>query len=149
MHRYAFTLIELMIVIAILTIIAAISIPNVLSYRKHGNEVSAINSLRSISSAQAIYKERNVRGFYGEITELTDSRLLDSFEGSDKSGYSFNIKVGRGSPETQKDYFWSATANPKVLGSTGDRYFFVDQSYVIRFNREAVATASDSATGGK
>ncbi|MDF1660549.1 MAG: type II secretion system protein [Planctomycetota bacterium] len=149
MRRYAFTLIELMIVIAILTVIAAISIPNVLSYRKHGNEVSAINSLRSISSAQAIYKERNVRGFYGEITDLTNAKLLDTFEGADKSGYSFNIKVGKGTPIAQQDYLWSATANPKLAGTSGDRYFFVDQSYVIRFNREEIASAKDSATGGK
>lgn len=149
MRRYAFTLIELMIVIAILTVIAAISIPNLLSYRKHGNEVSAITSLRAISSAQAIYKERNVRGFYGNITELTDAKLLDSFEGSAKSGYSFIINVGQGSPALQKDYVWTANANPKIVGTTGDRYFFVDQSYVIRFNREALASANDSATGGK
>lgn len=149
MRRLAFTLIELMIVISILTIIAAISIPNILSYRKHGNEVSAINTLRSIGSAQAIYKERNVRGYYGQLTDLNEAGLLEDFEGTEKSGYSFSVTVGQGKPVAHQDYLWTANANPRVVGSSGDRYFFVDQSYVIRFNREAIATVKDSTTSGK
>ncbi|HYN86676.1 MAG TPA: prepilin-type N-terminal cleavage/methylation domain-containing protein [Pyrinomonadaceae bacterium] len=87
-----FSLIELLIVVAIIGIIAAIAIPNLLASRRAANEGSAVSSLRLIHSAQATYQATTGNGAFGNLTELDGVDLVDSVLGSgQKSGYLFQM----------------------------------------------------------
>ena len=89
--KKAFTLIELMIVIAIIAIIAAIAIPNLLEARKHGNETSAVGSLRTVNASQAVYIERTATQIFGTLENLRAGGYLDDVLGNGaKQGYNFN-----------------------------------------------------------
>ena len=85
-----FSLIELLIVVAIIGIIAAIAIPNLLASRRAANEGSAEQSLRTISSAEATYQSTAGGGSYGTMNDLGSQSLVDSVLASgQKSGYNF------------------------------------------------------------
>ena len=144
-----FTLIELMIVIAIIAIIAAIAIPNLIEARKGGNESAAIGALRTISTAQSLFREgdKDGNGTFDYATStaqlFSNGNLIDSVLGAGtKQGYVFTVR----SPD--RAFVWSAQADPVTVRKTGDRYFFVDESGVIRFSTTTTATASDSPIGG-
>ncbi|HLL76644.1 MAG TPA: prepilin-type N-terminal cleavage/methylation domain-containing protein [Pyrinomonadaceae bacterium] len=121
-----FSLIELLIVVAIIGIIAAIAIPNLLSSRKAANESAAIGSLRTINSAQATYLsiKGNNTNYAADLTALETEKLIDSALASKtKSGYKFDM--------TGKDGAYTASADP-VSGSTGTRKFTTDETGVIK-----------------
>jgi prepilin-type N-terminal cleavage/methylation domain-containing protein len=127
-----FTLIELMIVIAIIAIIAAIAIPNLIQARKHGDEASAIGALKTIGTSEAIFregdKERDGNLDYGMLSELNTTGLIDSVLGSGtKQGYIFQCTYGFSTSE----FLWFCLANPAICGTTGDRYFDTNQAGVI------------------
>src|SRR5512146_1238762 len=147
-----FSLIELLIVVAIILIIAAIAIPNLLRSRIAANEASAVGSLRTYNTAQITYSSTYPQvGFATTFAALgppasgvapssTAAGLVDNVLGCAsatciKSGYTFAIAGSTGS--------YSFTASPQVPGSTGQRYFFTDQSGVIRQNPSAAAVATD------
>jgi type IV pilus assembly protein PilA len=143
-----FSLIELLIVVAIILIIAAIAIPNLLRSKMAANEASAVGSLRTINTA-AVQFSINYGNFPTKLDDLgpasspssTAADLIDSalVTGS-KSGYLFTY-TGDSSSGYQK---YTITGEPKSAGVTGQRYFFTDQSGVIRYNLTGSATASDS-----
>jgi prepilin-type N-terminal cleavage/methylation domain-containing protein len=136
-----FTLIELMIVVAIIAIIAAIAIPNLLRSRIAANEAAAIGALRTLSSAQENYRNNSGAQTYGTLAELSSAAppYIDSALGSGISrGYAISI-VGTPSPDT-----WEATAIPTTVGSTGNRGFFIDQSGVIRYSTDGSAPDTTS-----
>ena len=147
-NQKGFTLIELMIVIAIIAIIAAIAIPNLIEARKGSNEAAAIGALRTLTTAQALFREGDkdkdtTLDYATNLGELKTANLIDGVLGSGtKQGYSFNVTSG--TPQ----FTWSATASPASPGKSGDRYFFVDESGVIRFATTATATSTDTAIGG-
>jgi type IV pilus assembly protein PilA len=155
--KKAFTLIELMIVIAIIAIIAAIAIPNLLEARKHGNEISAIGSLRTINASQAVYLERSAAQTYGVLPDLQGDGYVDSVLGGGfKQGYRFGIsnvqKAVNGSPvPINGDYEYYAAAGPVVPGQTGDRYFQTSQSGVIEqgFGDPLTGSFTFTPIGGK
>ena len=133
-RKQGFTLIELMIVVAIIAIIAAIAIPSLLNARKAGNEASAISSLRTLTTVNEQYRTR-FQAYAGSLANLSAESYIDSVLGSGtKSGYLFTYS---GSTNT-----WTCTGSPTTAGTTGDRYFFVDQTGVIRFSSTGTATST-------
>src|SRR5215212_9880275 len=91
-----FSLIELLIVVAIIGIIAAIAIPNLLASRKAANESAAIGTLRTIVSAEATYQSTVGAGKYGDSDALKTAKLIDDVVGDptkEKSGYKFTIST--------------------------------------------------------
>jgi len=159
-----FSLIELLIVVAIMLVIAAIAIPNLLRSRMAANEASAVGSLRTINTAEVTYAsiypnygftDLNYLGAITSPTGPTGAGLLDPVLGCPagvtggicpKSGYNFKITVtinGGVSPLTST---YSVQAYPQTQGTTGQRSFFTDTSGEIRFRADATsATVADSA----
>ena len=139
-RKSGFTLIELMIVVAIIAIIAAIAIPSLLNARKAGNEASAISSLRTLTTVNEQYRTRfatSTIGYADTLANLQASGYIDSVLGSGtKSGYTFTYAGTRTT--------WACNANPQTAGTTGDRFFFVNESGVIRSNPSAAAGTGDS-----
>jgi type IV pilus assembly protein PilA len=142
-----FTLIELQIIIAIIAIIAAIAIPNLIESRKGSNEAAAIGALRTIASAQTLFhdgdKDKNgVLDYATSIGALGKAGLVDSQLATGvKQGYEFVI----GGVDLTH---WQAKARPTTTGKTGDRFFFVDESGVIRFTLSTEASSTSPPVGG-
>ena len=142
-----FSLIELLIVVAIILIIAAIAIPNLLRSRIAANEASAVGSTRTINTAEVTYASTYPDIGFAGLASLGGAGgtsggagLIDSVLASGvKSGYSFTVSVGGGSPATQ----YSITGDPQSP-QTGQRHFYSDQSGVIRYDTAAGATASSN-----
>ncbi len=135
-RREGFTLIELMIVVAIIAIIAAIAIPSLLNARKAGNEASSISSLRTLTTVNEQYRTR-FQAYAGSLANLSAANYIDSvLGGGAKSGYTFTYGGGSNT--------WTCSTDPSTPGTTGDRYFFVDQTGVIRFSSTTTATAASS-----
>ena len=146
--QQGFTLIELMIVIAIIAIIAAIAIPNLLEARKSANESAAIASLRTLVTAQSIFRDTDRDGngladFALDLSALaTNGQLIDNtLAAGTKQGYVFTMA------STDSGNAWTGVAAP-VSGNTGTRSFFVNESGVIRFSVGATPTAASTPIGG-
>ena len=151
-----FSLIELLIVVAIILIIAAIAIPNLLRSRMAANESSAVGSLRTINTAEVTYATSYpTEGFAANLASLggaapcgpsviANACLIDEVLSvtAKKSGYSFLAPGVAPIPRVQ----YSATGTPIAVGTSGQRSFFTDQSGVIRYDASgAAATASSPA----
>jgi type IV pilus assembly protein PilA len=147
-----FSLIELLIVVAIILIIAAIAIPNLLRSRMAANEASAVGSVRTLNTAEVTFSSTYPdKGFTVTLADLggtgtsatsTNALLVDSvLAGGKKSGYTFTLGGGSGSvPEVT----YTITADPITRGQTGQRGFFSDQSGVVRYAAAATATVSSN-----
>ncbi len=139
-----FSLIELLIVVVIIGIIAAIAIPNLLASRRAANEASAIGSLRTVTGAQATYKAGNPT--FATLDELNAVGLIDEVLGCStqpclKTGYNYSSEpLG-----TLPAFHWDATAVPQSsagLGATGFRFFYTNESVVIYANLGSVPTVN-------
>jgi type IV pilus assembly protein PilA len=152
-----FTLIELMIVVSIIAIIAAIAIPNLLRSRVSANEASASSAVRLISTAEVSFKtaafadaDSDGEGDYGTLSQLSDPdgggvtpSFLDSVLGAGaKHGYNFAVNVTPGSAAQKSSYICMAT--PSSPGRTGWRQYYVDDSGVIRFTNDGSAPSVTS-----
>ncbi|HTQ87384.1 MAG TPA: prepilin-type N-terminal cleavage/methylation domain-containing protein [Candidatus Solibacter sp.] len=146
-----FSLIELLIVVAIILIIAAIAIPNFIRSRITANEASAVAALRTIDTACVNYSNTYGVGYPSTLSTLgssgaatsTSADLVDNvLAGGVKSGYTFTYVPGALVGGLISTY--AVNASPVTPGQTGVRYFFTDQSFVVRFNVSASATVSDS-----
>src|SRR5438477_5545093 len=85
-----FSLLELLIVVAIILIIATIAIPSLLRSRQAANESAAVAQVRTITTAEVTYLSSS-GGTYGTITQLVAAGLLDSGFNATKSGYNYSI----------------------------------------------------------
>ena len=144
-----FSLIELLIVVAIILIIAAIAIPNLLRSKMSANEASAVGSLRSINTACVAYSTTYGTGYpvalanLGPATPATAAAadLIDSvLSAGTKSGYVFTYASRAAVAGVVSTY--TVNADPVTLGTTGQRGFFTDQSGVIRANPTGPATVA-------
>ena len=129
-----FSLIELLIVVAILGIIAAIAIPNMLASRRAANEGSAQTSMRTIHSAQATYQSTAGNGaFASSLATLNGQNLIDSYlAGGTKSGYDFTLCDVSGVGPTAQ---FGVTAVPSItsgVAQTGTRRFAITNIGVMR-----------------
>jgi prepilin-type N-terminal cleavage/methylation domain-containing protein len=145
-----FSLIELLIVVAVILIIAAIAVPNLMRSRMAANEASAVGSLRTINTAQAMYQQQNPTiGYAPDLATLgstTGGSLLDSTLGSNnptKSGYKF-VFTGDGATPSAAYVVGSAA----VSSSSGTREFCTDQSAQLRISSTTfTGTPVSSLTG--
>ncbi len=142
-----FSLIELLIVVAIIGIIAAIAIPNLLASRRAANEGSAQQSMRTISSAEATYLNTAGAGSYGTISMLGSERLVDStLASATKSGYDFSLGAAQitAGPPAQ---FWaySLPTTTSSIGQTGTRRFAISEDGVLRGDTSLSAPADEAA----
>ena len=148
-----FSLIELLIVVAIILIIAAIALPNLMVARMSANEASAVQSLRTIQSAETAYAiTYQTVGFSANLADLsgasnsacsassTQACLIDAILASgSKNGYTITWLGDGRTPSVS----YNINADPFVRGSSGRRSFFTNYPGVIRYNDTAAATASD------
>jgi len=152
-----FSLIELLIVVAIILIIAAIAIPNLIRSKMAANEASAVATLRTINTSEVVYSSTySTANVFGTLADLgsagaaancapgktpssTQACLIDfALESAGtvpKSGYDLAVAVAGGG--------YTANNNPHSPGSSGVRYFFSDQTLVIRQNSTQAAGAGD------
>ena len=153
-----FSLIELLIVVAIILIIAAIAIPNLMRSKMAANESSAVGSLRTINTAMVTYSTTfpsigysanlGSLGNAGATTPCTSNQaavstascLIDSVLASGtKSGYVFTATAGATVPAVT----YTSSATPQAPNQSGTRYFCSDQSGVIYFNLTAACTSAN------
>jgi type IV pilus assembly protein PilA len=153
-NQKGFSLIELLIVVAIILIIAAIAIPNLLRARIAANEASAVASCRTMNTASITYNSTfnayaaTLSGLgpsNGATPTSTSADLLDQVlapsggvNASTKSGYTFTYASA--TPFAT----YTISAAPVVTNQTGVRFFFTDQSGVIRANSGVAATVSST-----
>ncbi|HTV57477.1 MAG TPA: prepilin-type N-terminal cleavage/methylation domain-containing protein [Verrucomicrobiae bacterium] len=148
-----FSLIELLIVVAIILIIAAIAIPNLLRARIAANQSDAVQNCRTITSAQVIYYTTYAQGFAPSLGALggtgsgtptpTAADLIDSVLATGaKSGYTFTyVALDPDSNGYDQDY--NLNADPTLLNVSGVTHYFTDEPSVIHFNEKSPATVND------
>jgi prepilin-type N-terminal cleavage/methylation domain-containing protein len=144
-----FSLIELLIVVAIILIIAAIAIPNLLRSRIAANEASAVGSLRTLNTSSVTYST-SCGGFAPTLLALgpplaacVTADLIDAvLAAGTKSGYIFTYTAGAAVATVVSTY--TINADPVTPGTTGQRHFFTDQSGVVRADPAAAATVAST-----
>jgi prepilin-type N-terminal cleavage/methylation domain-containing protein len=152
-RQKGFSLIELLIVVAIILIIAAIAIPNLLRAKIAANQSSAVGSLRTLNTACIAFSTSY--GIYptaltnlgpigsGGTASSSSADLIDSvLAGGTKSGYVFTFTAGASNQS------YSVTATPITAATTGQNMYYTDQSGVIRVDTSGTGAGASSTPIG-
>jgi type IV pilus assembly protein PilA len=161
--QQGFSLIELLIVVAIILIIAAIAVPNLLRSRMAANEASAAGSERTIATSNVTYSTSYGIGFAPDLSSLgpgagggatsAQADLIDSTLGCAagdclKSGYVFTYTPEVAAPDTATpNNSYTVVATPSTPNTTGVSYFCVDATNVVR--KDPTGAATPTNTNGK
>jgi type IV pilus assembly protein PilA len=149
-----FSLIELLIVVAIILIIAAIAVPSFLRSRIAANESAAVAAIRTLNTAQISYNSAYPSvGFAGTMVNLggtsctppssTGACLIDTvLAAGQKSGYSFTLSNVSGTPNSTYTFI----ASPISFNNSGMRYFCSFADAVVRVSMTAISTCDPTVT---
>ena len=160
--QQGFSLIELLIVVAIILIIAAIAIPNLMRARMAANESSAVSSLRTINTGEITYQSTyptvgfaaalvNLGGANGVacVPSSTTACLIDSVlanngnpNNTGKSGYNFS--TGAGTVTNGLNTGYTVLAVPMNLNTTGVRAFCAEEDALVRVDPAGVCSNSEA-----
>jgi len=149
-----FSLIELLIVVAIILIIAAVAIPSYLRSRMLANESATVADIRTINTAQISYNSAYPTvGFSSTLAALggtscappssTSACLIDQVLGQDpamRDGYTFSLTNVVGTPNAA----YTVLASPSQQYKTGTRYFCSFEDGVVRFSMSAISTCDQT-----
>jgi len=155
-----FTLIELLIVMSIILIIMAFAVPQIVSIKKRANETSAIQTLRTIGSAEASFNSSYPgTGYACPLASLggdpksgapsaTAAQLIDPQLAAtgQKSGYTFTVTCGSKVTVNNQDMYtsYTVTAVPQTVGKTGDRGYCSDENGIIKFDPAGATNCTQS-----
>lgn len=143
-----FSLIELLIVVAIILVIAAIAVPSYLQARIQANESAAVGSIRTLNTAQISYNSAySSVGYAATLAALggtscnppdpTSACLIDTaLAGGVRGGYSFSLGGVTGTPNSTYQFFGS----PTLWDYSGIRYFCSFSDAVVRVSMTTIAT---------
>ncbi|MGD0415257.1 MAG: prepilin-type N-terminal cleavage/methylation domain-containing protein [Terriglobales bacterium] len=149
-----FSLIELLIVVAIILIIAAIAVPSFLRSRIAANESSAVASVRTLNTAQISYNSAYPTvGYAATLAALggttctppnsTSACLIDTvLGGGQRSGYNFTLSNVNGTPSSSYNFI----ASPVLWNYSGMRYFCSFEDAVVRVSMTTITTCDETVS---
>jgi hypothetical protein len=142
-------IIMVVVVVALLSCVCIGVLVTLASARKSFNEVKALESLRAIAASQAEFREgdkdkNGKKDFAASLKALGDAQLIDAeLASGTKLGYLFTVRTGNDPLSS-----WSANANPADPKAAGARWFFIDQTGVIRYSMTGPADETSEQAAG-